>query len=198
MQRTIKNKRIWEVGGLFALIAVVAGTTSVLVRNHLLNRALASALENGDDQRMVKLVHEGADVNTRSQKTRWTPLMRAALQNDSAQMRGFLDRGAYVNAASRGGATSLMFLCWSGNVSMVNLLLSKGADPSIEDGLGQGPLNCAVQNRHPDLARLLVARGCDPCERDLSGDNTIHIARRNGDPEMVRLLKGLDRSLHRH
>jgi ankyrin repeat protein len=196
MRRSGKHSRIWEVGGSLALVVVVATTAALTVRKQLLNRALASALENSDDRRMAELVRQGADVNTRSPKTRWTPLMRAALQTDDALLREYLDRGANVNAVSRGGATSLMYLCWAGDVQPVEIMLSKGADPSIKDVLGQGPLSCAVQHRHQDLARLLVQRGCDPCERDLGGDNTINIARRNADWEMVRLLKGLDRSLH--
>lgn len=196
MQRSRRQRRIWEVGGLVALLTVTTASAALLVRSQLLNRALASALENGDDDRMLELVRQGADINTRDRLSRWTPLMRAALGANGTVVRELIERGARVNSTSRGGATALMYLCWAGDLPTVELLLSKGADPHVKDRLGQGPLSCAVQGGQDVVARVLVTQGCDPCAKDLSGNDAISIARLRSDWEMARLLIQLDRGLH--
>jgi hypothetical protein len=199
MQRTGHQKRIWEVGGLIALVALVAVSTAFAVRGQLLNRALGTSIDNADIQRMMGLIRDGADVNLRSPDYTWTPLMQTASEPESGLVDELLHRGARVNESSRSGTTALMFACGRGSLRTVKLLLAHGADPHQKDKLHQTALTFAVQNWDVQKVKVLLQLGCDPCDRDLDGQTGFDIAlgfNESHDRARVRLLRQLDRSLH--
>src|SRR5688500_16739130 len=109
MQRTSRYKRAWELGGIIALTAVIAAGGAVAIRGQMLNWAMSAALDEEDNLRVIELVHQGASVNTSGKRTRLTPLMCAANLVDEQLVRELIQRGARVNATTRGGVTPLMF-----------------------------------------------------------------------------------------
>jgi ankyrin repeat protein len=67
-----------------------------------------------------------------------------------------LDRGADPN--TRGtleGFTALMTAAAEGQLDVVRLLLSRGADPSVKDEDGDTAMSFALEKGHPEVAELL-------------------------------------------
>lgn len=73
-----------------------------------LGEELNEAVRRGDQGKVVRLLHEKADVNFHDPTYGWTPLHNAARE---------------------------------GHFEIFKLLLSKGADPSSKDAMGQTPLH---------------------------------------------------------
>lgn len=84
------------------------------------------------------LLQKGADINARSPRLGMTPLMTACKQwAHSYVVTPLLDAGAEINARDFDGRTALHHsIDPLMNVPLVELLLEKGADPSIPDRFG--------------------------------------------------------------
>ncbi|MGV3719530.1 MAG: ankyrin repeat domain-containing protein, partial [Actinomycetota bacterium] len=64
-------------------------------------------------------------------------LVFAAMCNQRGAVEALLDAGVDINATPPGShvtATALHTAAWQGHLGMVQLLLDRGADPTIEDG----------------------------------------------------------------
>ena len=58
------------------------------------------------------------------------------------------------------GTTALKHAASSGDVTMVKLLLSHGADPNgVDDGTNDTPLKSAIDKKHPEIVELLKKAG---------------------------------------
>lgn len=71
---------------------------------------------------------------------------------------------------------------------LLELLLSKGADPSAADEQGWTPLMLAVRAGKLQAARALLAAGADAAAANAQGSTAAHLAAVNGKLEMCRLL----------
>jgi ankyrin repeat protein len=73
--------------------------------------------------------------------------------------------------------SALRFACVSGNVDVVRLLLSRGADPNGHDEeMNACPLSNAIRHGHAEVVDVLLEAGADAtrpvCEEDGIGDRT--------------------------
>jgi ankyrin repeat protein len=85
------------------------------------------------------------------------------------------------------GRSSLHLAAMNGNTSIVNLLLSNGANIDLADKDGNTPLHLAINCRHEDVTRILLySRTNDPL--DEFGKSSLHLAVERGDAEIVKLL----------
>jgi ankyrin repeat protein len=164
------------------------------------------------DLAMVRLlVSHGADVNAVDCNTYWTPLHWAAgtgmefvtpqelsrvysnIKNsqtnsiacwsDIAEL--LLDSGARLNSNGTYGGP-LHIAVRVGNIGMVDLLLSRGADPNAPSGVGGAtPVFLASSAGDVDIVKKLLARGADLRLKIASGDCPIHAAARTGSLEVV-------------
>ena len=97
----------------------------------------------------------GAD-HSLTDKRGFTSLHIAVTRNDARLVRSLLDHGAQVNVRTQGdGRTPLMIASVAGFEEMVELLLSREADPSIVDGGGRSPLERAVECHRSGVAEIL-------------------------------------------
>ena len=67
------------------------------------------------------------------------------------------------------GNSPLMKAVESGNTSVVEFLLSKGANTELSNKSGMLPMHLAVARAHKDIVRLLLQAGSDINARDVSG-----------------------------
>ncbi|KAJ1323893.1 ankyrin repeat domain-containing protein 50 [Microdochium nivale] len=110
------------------------------------------------------LLKGGIPVNVHHRISGHTPLIAATtIHNDDTfklrQVRGLIDAGADVNAASsRHGTTALMSAAESGSQLVVELLLTHGASLSATNDLGMSVLHHAVKSRDHDTVQLLLDR----------------------------------------
>jgi ankyrin repeat protein len=109
----------------------------------VLDEALVWASKSGRTEVLARLVRAGARLD--SDPYRGTPLIWAAVRNRLETAEWLINHGASVNQkATFGGlthgqgVTALHMASQCGNLSMVQLLIQRGADPKITDDLYHG------------------------------------------------------------
>uniref|UniRef100_A0A8C6VLU0 BRCA1 associated RING domain 1 n=1 Tax=Naja naja TaxID=35670 RepID=A0A8C6VLU0_NAJNA len=75
-----------------------------------------------------------------------------------------------------------------GNLSAVECLLKKGADPNIKDYAGWTPLHEACNHGHKQIVELLIRHGALLNVTGYQNDMPLHDAAKNGHIEIVELL----------
>ena len=118
-----------------------------------LHRAAAS----GNNGRIKKLLHQGADVNAEDEQG-LTPLMYAVVHRNTEIVRLLLESGADGNAGRwrLGSGKPLSTAAQDGCTEIVKLLLTAGSD--IKKG---GFLARAAGRGHTKIVRLLLDKGAD-------------------------------------
>ncbi|KAL6171520.1 hypothetical protein ACJQWK_02534 [Exserohilum turcicum] len=76
----------------------------------------------------------------------------------------------------------------SGSVSMIQKLVSRGADPSKRNSKQQNALHLASRAGDHDAVAVLISLGVDPALTDNEGLNALHYAARSGDHETITVL----------
>jgi hypothetical protein len=133
-----------------------------------------------------------------------TPLIGAALANNTEAVRRLLEGGANPNEGRFiGGRTPLFLAIMHRNSAMVDALIGKGADVNATDDAGSTPLMWAAydENGDPGLVRKLVALGADPGARNKHGETALLWAIRRGHTPVVEALEqagASDREIVRH
>ena len=94
---------------------------------------LLTAVRNGDQAQVRKLIEAGADVNT-VDKDGTTPLMHAVLESDVRMMKLLIDKGANVNMKNAQDSTALMYAAT--NLAKARLLLDAGAEVKVKSKRG--------------------------------------------------------------
>ena len=78
--------------------------------------------------------------------------------------------------------------CKMGEIEMVELLLSKGADPNRKNYNEDTPLIYAVDNEHIDIVKLLLESGADPNLQGDDGWTALMVAVDKGNLDIISLL----------
>ena len=105
-----------------------------------------------------------------------------------------LDRGIDVNSTHYllegydAGCTALMAAVSSTQVSMIEYLLSVGADVNLQDDIGQTALMIAVNHSSMILVKKLLAAGANKDLKDCNGSTSLDLAVNRQDKILVRLL----------
>jgi ankyrin repeat protein len=109
----------------------------------VLDEALVWACKSGRTEVLPRLLRAGARID--ADPYRGTPLIWAAVCNRTESAAWLIDHGATVDRrATFGGLThgqgitALHMASQNGHLSMVQLLIARGADPSIKDDLHHG------------------------------------------------------------
>ena len=91
---------------------------------------------------------------------------------------------------SSDGFTPLGLAVFFGHLSIVKLLLEKGADPNIasRNDFKVAPIHSACAISHYEITRLLIEKGADVNARQMHGATPLHSAAHNGQTELARLL----------
>jgi ankyrin repeat protein len=117
------------------------------VKPEQLQYQLLRAAEYGDVPKIRALLDLGANVKGRDASDR-TPLIYA-LEMGDAELHGVVEAlitlGPDVNAQSHRGRTPLMAAVIRGAAEVVDMLLKRGADPTLKDRTGR----TALDRAHP-------------------------------------------------
>ncbi|MGN6151961.1 MAG: ankyrin repeat domain-containing protein, partial [Lysobacteraceae bacterium] len=103
---------------------------------------------------------------------RGTDLPAAAVLGDADAVRRLLDLGLPIDAVDTQGCTALLRAAGGGHRAVVELLLARGADPTLAARTGATPLSAAVSMRQTDIVDRLLAAGAT-LEQRLPGDVTV-------------------------
>jgi uncharacterized protein len=165
----MSRKRLWEIGGTVALLlalgVLAAGFFYQWERQRRLDEELVWLLspvmapEQGDCDRCLSLIRQGASVRLRGELTGWTVLHLAIHRDHRVLFQEVLARGADVNAATTDGLTPLMVAASDGRHEMTRFLLEQGADVTRKDTSGRTALTHAVTGQRPAIVRLLQEHG---------------------------------------
>ncbi|WP_399892728.1 ankyrin repeat domain-containing protein [Streptomyces sp. BBFR51] len=131
-------------------------------------------------------------MNRRKCKKLSRRLVDAALVGDLARVRDALRVGVPAETADAAGSTPLYVASVSGAAGIVRVLLSAGARPDTESGIGSEgtPLCGAACWGHTEAVRVLLEYGADPNLREDHGTGWTPLdwAANGPHPETVDLL----------
>jgi hypothetical protein len=94
-----------------------------------------------------------------------------------------------ISTLSRDKGTALHLAVEAGNLAMVQMLISNGADVNALDAQYETPLMVAAANNHLTVAKELLSQGADPELRDVVTFTAMAIAVSRGNTEMAQLLE---------
>ena len=119
------------------------------------------------------------------------PLVRAwfdaTADNDKGAMETLLARGVSIDVRSFGGYTALFTAALRGNISLMDWLVSLGADPKVGHPLGLTLAHLANQG-DGGVAMWALDHGVDPSAHDGSGETPLIVASHNDKPDLVKRL----------
>jgi ankyrin repeat protein len=99
-------------------------------------------------------------------------LPAAAVLGDVDAVRRLLDLGMPIDTADAQGCTALLRAAGGGHRAVVELLLTRGADPKLAARTGATPLSAAVSMRQVEIVDRLLGAGAT-LEQRLPGDVTV-------------------------
>ena len=109
---------------------------------------------------------------------------------DFSRAAKWLDEGLDPDFQADRIGTGLMIGAWEGNIAMMDLFLSRGADIHRTNRLGEQALQLAAWKGHVDAVRWLLDRGASASRKGMEW-SALHYAVFAGRKEIARLL--LDR-----
>ncbi|XP_046330259.2 ankyrin repeat domain-containing protein 50-like [Haliotis rufescens] len=128
------------------------------------------------------------DINRRGQHG-LTPIMMAAYKGNSLAFHLLAEIHCNMSLKSDKNLNIFHIACISGNVEIVECLISKGADMSSEGGEhDRTPISMAAMKGHRMVFDLLVREGCCLTDADADSNNILHHASIGGNAEIVEYL----------
>jgi len=140
------------------------------------------------------LVETGADVNTRTTTETGSTVLAFAVGGENLKVIEYLlAHGAKVDLKGTDGATALCHAAVRGKNAIVELLLSKGADPNLHgmhDSTGNytTPLIVAGISNHLETVKLLLSKGAKVDKRSNKGHTALMEAAKQPSAATVKWL----------
>lgn len=107
-------------------------------------------------------------------------------------IKKLLDAGADVNISTGGGNRALQEAALHGNVEIVKLLLSKGAEVNSANTWKETALmSGSLSNGSAEVIQLLLEAGADPLAKDVDGVSALDLAEKSGNTAVLNVLKGI-------
>ena len=184
------NRQIFKLAWLFSFVLTASfATAQPAQRDPIPERALVKAVEKGDREEVLALLKQGALID--KVWINDTPLETAIFQQNVAMATLLLDKGAKINpedlaSAAHGaqgdkdkalaivklliargadvranGAEALRDAAIANNLTVVRLLLAKGANPNGQDHSGERVLIQVVSYDSLDSIQALITAGAD-------------------------------------
>ena len=102
-----------------------------------------------------------------------------------------------VNFQKSNGITPLILATSKGNLKIVELLISKGADINLKDNSGDTPLMCAAWNGYKEIAELLISKKADIIIQNKRGNSALFnaIIRKHSELAVILIDAGCNLNL---
>lgn len=145
----------------------------------LLTQQVTEELDNMVEL-LIRNVHHGSPLDN----------MIEAIVNDDQQtaLRLIAQNPQIVNSRRDDETVPLHLAVYRQQIEILDILLSKSANPRLHDKFGITPLHVAVTVGNLDCARRLLGAGANVESADNCGDTPLHYAVRAKDVAMVSLL----------
>ena len=138
-----------------ALFRLCDPASSIITRQHTLNKALLDQSEQGNLESVKTLVEQGACIFT-TDPPHYSPLHLAAIQGHPKIITYLGNLGAPLTGHSISGVSPIHDACLEGHMDCVRTLLQLGANPNSHDRAGYAPSYYADFNGHYEIVILLV------------------------------------------
>ncbi|XP_003486678.1 ankyrin repeat domain-containing protein 49-like [Bombus vosnesenskii] len=145
-------------------------------------KEILTAAENGELDKVQKLLMENPLLLECTDKDGYTPLHRACYGNHVAIVEYLLQAGAKIDAKTMDEWQPLHSACCWNNVECAMVLIANGADINARSKGDQTPLHLVSASSHnsPALQLLLLHPDINPRLVNSSGDTAEQIAKRTG------------------
>ncbi len=164
--------------------ALLAG----LLASSLQAQELATLIQQGEHDRALELIRQGADVNA-LQPDGTSALHWAVYQVDETLVDALLRAEARPDVVNNFGSSPLAEAIKVGNLALVEKLLQAGADANYRNQDDQSALMLAVSIGSKDIAELLISKGADVnVAEKLTGQTALMWAAGQGSAPLTRLL----------
>jgi ankyrin repeat protein len=177
-------------------LLIAAGMDLNNAENHI-NATICNAARYGHTDVVKCLVEAGVDMNILDEDGQNSLLI--AIQKSNIETATYLiEAGADLSIESRdNGDTPLLEAANKGNLKMVQLLLSKGADINQCDKKQQSPIRRTSFENHFEVFKFLYEAGADVMKFSEDGYTPLTVASSKGFFEIVQYLqeKGADLNL---
>jgi ankyrin repeat protein len=159
-----------------------------------MDQLLFLAVSEQDLQWVLLLIHNGANVNARTDYS-GTPLLVAVERGDASVVRALLENGADPSHANDFGVNAAIAICRRGDLELVNLIgdFDPNARYEVKAGAHKGKLNSsaievAVIEGNLTMLRELLAIGARPDISTTSGETLVQMAMRLNHDDLIPLL----------
>lgn len=118
-------------------------------------------------------------------------IFEASSIGDTEIVSQLLDKNSeFLNSFSSDGFTPLGLASFFGHLSLVKLLLDKGANPNIASNnqFKVAPIHSACAISHFDITELLIRHRADVNAKQMQGVTPLHSAAHNGQTKLSKLL----------
>ena len=151
--------------------------------------ALWIACSYRQQEMVMILLKAGSNANIADHDGK-TSLHAAVLGNCRKNIiRTMFDYGAYVNAVDNTHTTSLMLASKMGKVDAINVLLSAGADRTIEDAYGDTWIHYAIHGDcSKEVLQSIIDQGADVNATNKEGDTPLMLASQNENEDAINVL----------
>lgn len=143
-------------------------------------------------------LHNNIHIDTSSYEYNSSGLSLAAEHGNTEIVNLFVNNNASINVRDDGGVTPLMWAIWNGHEKIINLLLNRGADPSLADTeQGITTLMVAARESRMNIVKMLIDLGVDVQHRNYANENVLEYAIRMKEKydyssqEIINYLNGL-------
>lgn len=147
---------------------------------------LSRAIYLGVYDDVSRLINEGADVNMKTGKLHYPPLIWAMhyKRRDSALL--LLDHGANAIATDENKRTILHWAAQDGHRQLMQKAFQKKADLNAKDNQGRTPLHLALKHKQHELSGLLLDQGCAISQLDQQKNDELILALKAGNKNLAR------------
>jgi len=185
--------RYAQQSDLFAIATVlqefqITGWDNSDVKDTLLFFQLA--IEHNNKILAEALISAGADPNMKLPNA-LLPVAWAAFSGSPEVLQKLLTNGGSPDAEFDTRA-ALIIGAMNGNLKVVQILVSAGADINNYEGTGMTALMFATEYNYPDIAQYLLQRGADKTMTNKSGETALDLAIKKGNTDIIELLSRPD------
>jgi len=120
--------------------------------------SLTEAVRKGKAQLVKTILDNKPDTEVRMPKVGMTPLMMAAREGHASIASLLIHAGADINATDLNGNSVLRHAMEGDNVKIIEMLISRGADPECKNNKGVSPREWVIKNRKTEALQLIDGR----------------------------------------
>ena len=154
-----------------------------------LEHQLISAIMNHDFKSVIRLTHNGANLNY--QDINGNHSLNIAIQNGHTDIAMLLiKQGADVNRANWQGSTPLHEACFHGHLDIIKALIAAKSNINQLDEHKMTPLHNAALNGHAVIVNMLLDHKANKNIKDVYGKTALDDAKKFNHSDVIRLLDG--------